>query len=69
MTPSISVFQGLVLFGLLLIFAALLECRSALRGIIDKLGDTNEHLEALERSVSSIDDKVEQEESDPDRVP
>jgi hypothetical protein len=69
MTLSISFFQGLVLFGLLLIFAALLECRRALKEIIDKLADTNEHLEALETSVSSIDDKVEQGEADPGRVP
>jgi hypothetical protein len=69
MTLSISFFQGLVLFGLLLIFAALLECRRALKEIIGTLADTNEHLEALETSVSSIDDKIEQEESDPGRMP
>ena len=69
MTLSISLFQGLVLFGLLLIFAAVLECRRAFREISDKLGDTNEHLEVLETSLSSIDEKVEQEELDPDGVP
>jgi hypothetical protein len=54
------------LFGLLLIFGAVFECRGELKEINGKLGDANEHLDALETSVSSIDDKVEQEETDPE---
>jgi hypothetical protein len=63
---TLSIFQWLVLVGLLLIFLAVYECRGVLREINDKLGDANEHLEALETSSSSIDDKIELGETDPE---
>jgi|HubBroStandDraft_4_1064222.scaffolds.fasta_scaffold404567_2 hypothetical protein len=62
---TLSIFQWLVLFGLLLIIAALAECRSLLRQINYNVGETNEHLEELKTAVSSIDDKLEQE-ADPE---
>lgn len=64
MTFSLSFFQCLLLFGLLLIFVTLIECRTALRRILSELSDTNEHLEELKTSVSSIDDRIEGSDTD-----